>query len=67
MRHIQYGVAWHIGRRALACGAVGLPDSRQGQGAVGLFCSVSGWYTTPVARRAGLVLEHFPFTNAASQ
>ena len=34
---------------------------------VDLFCSVSGWHTTPVARRVGLVLEHFPFTKAASQ
>ena len=33
----------------------------------GLFCSVSGWHTTPVARRFGLVLEHSPFTNATSQ
>ena len=34
---------------------------------VGLFCFVSGWHTTPVVRRVGLVLEHFPFTSAASQ
>ena len=32
-----------------------------------LFWSVSGWHTTPVTRRAGFVLKHFPFTNAASQ
>ena len=53
----------------LACGAVGLRfNSWQGQEILwDLFCSVSGWHTTPVARRVGLVLEHFPSTNAASQ
>ena len=32
-----------------------------------LFCSVSRWHTTPLAKQVGLVLKHFPFTNAASQ
>ena len=58
---------WHTGI-VLACGAVGSRfNSRQGQGILyGLFCSKSGWHTIPEARRVGLVLEHFPFTNAAS-
>ena len=62
------GVMWHTGK-FLACGAVGPRfNSRQGQVILqGLFCSESGWHTTPVARRVGLVLEHFSFTNAASQ
>ena len=47
-------VVWHTGK-VLACSAVG-PwfNSRQGQGILlGLFCSVSGWHTTPVARWVG--------------
>ena len=57
----------HTGK-VLPCGAVGPRfNSRQGQGILmGLFCSVSGWHTTPVVRQVDLVLEHFPFTNAAS-
>ena len=61
-------VVWHTGK-VLVCGAVGPRfNSRQGQGnLLGLFCSESGWHTTLVARRVGLVLEQFPFTNAVSQ
>ena len=50
------------------------PEGTAGQPAVGFWSrpslrrvKLSGWHTTPVARRVGLVLEHFPFTNAASQ
>ena len=63
------GVVWHTGK-VLACGAVGPRfNSWHGKGICRayLFCSVSGWHTTPVARWVGLVLEPFPFTNAASQ
>ena len=58
----------------LACSTVGRRSSIQFQagpedfvGPILLCISVSGWHTTPVARQDGLVLEHFPFTNAASQ
>ena len=62
------GVVWHTGK-VLACGAVSPRfKPQQGQGILqGLFCSVSGWHTTPVVRLVGLVFEHFPFTNAANQ
>ena len=61
----MYGVVKHTGK-VLACGAVG-PWFRAGpdRGILySLSCYVSGWHTT-VARRVGLVLEHFPFTSAA--
>ena len=61
-RYIRWGVLWHTGK-VLACSAIGSCCNLQ----QGLFCSVSGWHTTPVARRVGLVLEHFLFTNATSQ
>ena len=64
---VQSGVVRHTGK-VLACGAVHPRfNSWQGQGILlGVFCSLSGWHTTPVARQVGLVLKHFPFTNAAS-
>ena len=59
---------WHTGK-VLACGAVGPRfKPRQGQGILEgpiLFWIRMAHYS--LARRVGLVFEHFPFTNAASQ
>ena len=65
----ECGVVWHTGKSSrLRCSRSPV-QTPAGPGGIlqGLFCSESGWHTTPVARRVGLVLEHFPFTNAASQ
>ena len=68
-KHVWYSVAHCDTGRAFTCCAVGPKfNSQQGQGILqGLFCSVLRWHTTPVVKRVGLVLVHFPFTNAASQ
>ena len=58
---------WHTGKARMWCKSPVQFSAGPGD-SVALFCSVSGWHTTtPVARRVGLVLEHFHFTNAASQ
>ena len=57
---------WHTGSH-MRCSRSPV-QFRSGPGDfVGPICSVSGRHTTPVVRWVGLVLKHFPFTNAASQ
>ena len=61
---MKHGVVWHTGI-VIACGAVGSVSAR----ARG-FCraySVLNQDGTLLQWQGGLVLEHFPFTNAASQ
>ena len=58
-------VVWHTGK-VVVCGAVGPRFKPRGFGRAFSVLYQDGT-STPVARRVGLELVHFPFTNAASQ